>query len=249
MGVYKYTVTEKPGETLAVDYDKTPITVIVTVTNEKAGTGTEDELKVTVAVYKTINDKEEKIGGDDPTSQSAAFTNKYGLGNLTVSKEVTGNLASNSKEFTIHVNFEGGEKAGSGITYTVPSGDSTTLAFDEKGEASADIKLKHGESAKFTNIPAGVTYTVKEDSIHTDGEINSDEGYTATYKGMDSKVEKTDGKGTIAAEDEDTVKIINEKKTEIQTGITLDTLPYVMIVLAALAAAAVIVIRKRRIAE
>jgi len=250
MGVYTYLVSEDEGETLAVDYDTADIKVIVTVVNEKAGDGNEDALKVYVAVYKLTENGEvkDKIAGDDEEEitdpDGAAFTNKYGLGNLTVSKEVTGNLASNTKEFTIHVNFAGGTNAGNDITYSVAGGDSTTLAFNEEGKASADITLKHGDSAEFTNIPAGVTYTVEEDSKHTEGEINSDEGYTATYES-----EEENGAGKIDAEDEDTVTITNDKSTEVQTGITLDTLPYVMIVLAALAAAAVIVIRKRRIAE
>ena len=179
---------------------------------------------------------------DGEETFSAAFTNDYGVGSLTVSKTVTGNLASNTKEFDIVVSFAGGANAGSEITYTVAGGDPQTLAFGEDGTAEVTIKLKHGDSAEFTNIPAGVTYTVVEAEKHTTGDLNSEEGYTATYT-------KSDDEGKIADGDKDTVAIQNEKKTEINTGISLDSLPYILIGVAVLAALVVMILRRRRAQE
>lgn len=241
VGVYKYTVTEVAGSTLGVTYDPAPITVVVTVTNASTS-DTEDALEATVAIHKSAADatsQDNKI--DSP--KDAAFTNTYGLGQLTVTKQVSGNLASNTKKFTIHVTFTG-ENAKSDITYTVVGGTEQTLSL-ASGSANLDVELSNTESAVFTNIPAGVTYTVEEDAKHAAGADHpetTEEGYTVTYT-------KSDEEGKIAAGDTDTVTVKNEKKTEVDMGITLDSLPYILIALVAVIAIAVVVIRKRRVEE
>ena len=255
MGVYKYNIHEVAGTTLGVTYDPLDVQVIVTVVNEKGGMSNVNELKVYVAVYKLNEtyDPVKKIAGDDPeqVTKDFAFVNEYGLGNLIVTKTVTGNLADNTKPFDITVSFAGGTGAGSAISYTLADGTAGTLEFAEDGTASLVVSLKHEDSAVFTNIPAGVTYTVVEDAKHTQGDLNSTEGYTATYDtAADSQVEgATAGDGTIDAGDVDTLKVVNEKKTDIQTGIFLDSLPYVLIAAAVVAALVIMVIRKRRYNE
>ena len=252
MGVYKYNIHEVEGSTLGVTYDKTDVQVIVTVINEKAGEGTEDVLKVFVAVYKLNEtyDPVKKIAGDDPeqVTKDFAFVNDYGVGGLVVKKTVTGNLASNTKLFDITVSFAGGKNAGNPISYTLADGTDGTLAFADDGTASLVVHLKHEDSVVFTDIPAGVTYTVVEDAKHTQGDLNSEEGYTATYDtAADSKVEgATAGDGTIAAGDNDTLKVVNEKKTDIDTGIMLDSLPYVLVIALVFGASVVMIANKRR---
>ena len=251
MGVYTYRVKEKAGEALGVTYDSSEIEVVVYVVNEKAGEGNVDELKVYVGVYTLKDGKhDKKIGGDgyDSSEDNTAFTNEYALGKLTVTKNVIGNLASSTKEFTIAVSFTGGAKAASPITYTVAGGEAKTLTFGADGTATVSIKLKHGDSAIFNNIPATVKYTVTEDAKHTTGEVNSEEGYTADYANSDNKT-TTSGSGEITAKDEDTVVITNTKGVEIQTGISLDSIPYVLMIMAVLGMTIYMVIRKRRFTE
>ncbi len=238
-GVYTYEITETKGTTLGVTYDDEPITVVVTITNINAD-GTADEFGSDIAVHKG----DEKIDGPDTeyVATAAAFENTYGQGELTVTKEVSGNLASNTKKFTIHVTFTG-ENAKSEITYTVAGGaEQTTDGLVKDGEVTVDIELSNDQSAVFTNIPAGVTYTVEEDAKHAVGADNPEtavEGYTVTY-------DTSNGDGEIKAKDEDAVIVKNEKKTEIDTGIFVDSLPYVVIAVGVIAAIGVMVIRKRR---
>ena len=250
VGVYKYTITEVAPDpkTAGVTYDTVPITVVVTITNavnsqEGATGGTSDQLAATVAIHKTATPtKDNKLGKDD-----SAFTNTYGQGELTVTKQVTGNLASNTKKFTIHVTFTATTKVGSEISYTVADGPEQKLAFNGT-TATTDIELSSTQSATFSNIPDGVTYTVVEDAKHAEGKENpetTEEGYTATYANKDN-TDTTTGSGAIAANDKDTVTITNEKKTEVDTGISLDSLPYILIVAVILAASVVMVVSKRR---
>jgi pilin isopeptide linkage protein len=237
VGVYKYTVTEVAGSTAGVTYDTRPIVVVVTVTNatnkDDATGGTTDTLAASVAIHKG-SATGEKINDTDKT----VFTNTYGQGQLTVKKEVSGNLASNVKKFTIHVTFTG-TNVKSPISYSVADVAAQPLDLSS-GTAVADIELSSEQSAVFTNIPAGVTYTVEEDSKHTTGDpLTTEEGYTVTYT-------KSDAEGKIAAGDTDSVTVKNEKKTDVDTGISLDSLPYILIVAVVLAASVVMFVTKRR---
>ncbi len=234
VGVYTYTITEQEGSTLGVDYDEDPVYMVVTVINSSTD-GTSDAFTATVAFHKGSLDGE----------KDGEFTNSYGLGQLTVTKNVSGNLASNTKKFTIHVTFSGGTNAGSSITYAIAGGEEQTLAFGTDGTATLDVELSNGQSVVFTNIPAGVTYTVEEDSSHLEGADSpetTEEGYTVTYT-------KSDDEMKIAAGDTDTVTVLNEKKTEIDTGISLDSLPYITLLVSVMAIAAFMVIRRRRTNE
>ena len=251
MGIYKYVVSEKKGETLAVSYDETPIAVIVTVLNgTPGGDNATDTMNVYVGVYEQNEDGTlgKKITGDNLDGNAtfdAAFTNEYKMGKLTVSKKVDGNLASNTKAFDIQVSFTGGARAGAPILYTV-SGEEKTLAFNGSDTVSTTVSLKNGESAEFTNIPAGISYTVTEDAKHTQGDISTDEGYTATYANSDN-AETGSGYGTVNEADEDSVEITNTKGTVIQTGVLLESLPYILIGVGVVAAVIIIIIvRKRR---
>ena len=236
VGVYTYTITEQEGTTLGVDYDTTPVYMVVTITNSSTD-GATDAFTATVAIHKGSATAEK--------TQDSEFVNSYGLGKLTVTKNVSGNLASNTKKFTIHVTFSGGTNAGSSITYSIAGGAEQTLAFGADGTATLDVELSNGQSVEFTNIPAGVTYTVEEDDKHTEGADSPEttaEGYTVSYT-------KSDDEMTIKAGDEDTVTVLNEKKTEIDTGINLDSMPYITLLAGVMALAAFMVIRRRRTNE
>lgn len=240
VGVYKWTITETAGSTQGVTYDEEPITVVVTITNKEGSTedATTDDLEATVAIHKSDADatsQDNKLGEGD-----SAFENTYGQGQLTITKQVTGNLASNEKLFTIHVTFTAESEVGSDITYTVAGGEEQTLSFDGT-EATTDIQLSSTQSATFTNIPAGVSYVVEEDASHLEGADSpetTEEGYSVEYDGNEA--------GDIEADDDITTVITNTKETEVDTGISLDSLPYVLIVAVILAASVVMVVSKRR---
>ena len=229
VGVYTYILEEVPPtpKTAGVTYSETPLYVVVTVTNAEPGTGSTDTLNTTVAVHQ----------GSTTGTKDATFTNEFGLGKLTVTKSVSGNLASNTKKFSIDVTFTG-ENVSSPITYTVAGGAEQTVDLTKQPVV---IELANGESAVFTNIPAGMTYSVVEEDKHIaqDGQdiTTTEEGYTVTYE---------KASGTITAGDDITAKVMNEKKTDIDTGVILDSLPYVLILVAVLGAAVLAVVNKRR---
>ena len=79
-------------------------------------------------------------------------------GNLTVSKRVTGNAASTTKEFTFRVTAR--DSSGN----PVPNGIYGEVNGMEFTDGTATFTLKHGESKTATGLPDGTVFTVTEDS-------------------------------------------------------------------------------------
>lgn len=210
VGVYTYTISEVAGKTQGVTYTKDTIAVTVLVTyNYEAG---KLDTKIVLSTPK-------EEGGKVST-----FTNTYEVGKLTVNKTVTGNLADQTVEFEMTVTFKSAGPVLSDMTVNASEGKST-IAGDGWTEKTVTINVKHGETVTFDNIPVGVTYEVVEAAKHgLEGgtlDVNSavDTDYTVTYTGET---------GTIGAEVSE-AKVVNEKKTDVDTGIVLDSMPYVVI--------------------
>lgn len=222
VGVYTYTIAESAGSTAGVVYDQEPITLKVTVIQQG------DELVRVVAVYK--GDK--KIGGEDGDG-TPAFENTYNASTLKISKTVTGSLGDRNKyfEFTVTLNVPQGKTVNStigvGTTSNVDNPDSITIGVP------ATFYLHHGETLNLSNVPYGVTYTVTEtqDSNYTTT-VNDNSGNTLSNQTVDSA--------------EKTVAFVNSREGEIDTGITTDSLPYLLIAAGVVAGGAVLVTRRRR---
>lgn len=192
-----------------------PIKLVVTVIEQNG--------KMRVAAVHTEGEGEEK-------SDEIAYT--YSAGSLSVTKNVTGNLGDQTKEFNVTVTFTAPEAGvvNSTISYIV-DGETKTIAPAawEGDTASVRIALHHEETVTFTNIPYGVTYTVEEDA-------DSAAGYEVSY---------TDNQnGTIDAAS-DTVIVTNNKGTTVDTGVVLDSLPYILLIAVALVGVVAFTAKKR----
>lgn len=180
--------------------------------------------KIRVAAVHTEGEGEEKT--DD-------ITYTYSAGSLSVTKNVAGNLGDRAKEFNVWVTFTAPEAGvvNSTISYIV-DGETKTIAPAEWEEntASVQIALHHEETVTFTNIPYGVTYHVAEDSYEA-------EDYNTSYNKQD---------GTIGAAS-DAVTITNTKGTTVDTGVVLDSLPYVLLIAVAVVGVVAFTAKKRTI--
>ena len=165
VGVYEYTISEEAGTTAGVTYDTTKYLVRVTVTNTQSGDGAANAFKADVAIHKinpeTGEPSADKLDPKDP-SGTAAFTNKYGVGTLEVTKKVSGKLASNTEAFDITVTFTNANASGT-VKVTKPDGSTADLTFTD-GKAELTVAIQNDATAKFENIPVGTTYTVVEDA-------------------------------------------------------------------------------------
>ena len=237
VGVYHYTITENAGNTQGVTYTTDAVNVSVLVEydyTDEDGDGY--GLKATIGVTNAAGEGEGEL-------KHNTFTNTYSLGSLTVSKEVAGNLASQSQEFAIDVTFTSDQP----VLSTITCGDGQTIVPNEDWSlvdgvytAMVTVKLIHGQDVTFNNIPAGVTYTVVEQAKHEAPDPNGsnpETGYTVTYEGET---------GTIAENVTAASKVINTKGTTVNTGVVLDSLPYVLLIAVAVVAVVLFTVRKRR---
>ncbi len=257
-GVYKYIIKEVQGNTEGMTYDTTTeIKVDVYVVYDTSTESATDTKVLGVNAYTEV-----KTDGKTDT-----IYNVYEVGDLTVGKNTTGNMADTTMPFLFEVEFTPTGKVWSDITIDKTNGataysdaNATTeiTSITGNGWDSATkfyVKAAHGQSLKFTNIPAGVTYTVKEvkcfvgtelkainplDSADVSDSPEDANDVTAYY--VENEVDTTPG--TITAKGNATVTIKNSKEIHVPTGITLDFVPYVMIM--ALAGIALVALKARK---
>lgn len=187
-GNHIYYISEVAGDKTSINYDKTVYKVTVNVTLDTAV----GKYVSAVAYSKLLDD-----GAPAPTTNNEAVFNNTTkpTGSLTISKTVSGNAASTTKEFTFTVTLMengdpwNGEATYGGVTFT---------------NGVATFKLKAGDSKTITGIPAGFDYTVTE---------SDNNGYivSATVDGKTATLTNNMLGGTIAAGAETKVVFKNTK--------------------------------------
>ncbi len=216
VGVYEYTLAEVAGTSAGVVYDEDSIKLRVTVIQQG------NALIRIPAVYGS--------SGLKLSEGDAAFTNEYQAGTLNISKEVKGNLGDRQKYFKFTVSLKGDEGKTYAGSYSINGGDyegnDKTIVVNG---GPATVYLKDGDEISIPNLPYGVLYTVAEESYADDKYVTTSEGATGTVE-----------EATQSAE------FVNTKEGEIDTGINLDSLPYLIVFAGVLAAAVVVFARRRR---
>lgn len=191
----------------------------------------------TVSGLVTADDDETIAAGDNTVEVTNNFAYK---GDLVVNKVVTGNLGDEGKWFTFTVT---GYPADCDV---VPSdNDKYEFVSSENGYT---FRLQHGGQVTFKNIPYGTTCNVTEDA----------DGYDSTkvvaqyfVKGNEYKLDEsasTTDNGTMDHAKE-VVTFTNENQQNIETGVSLDTLPYVLVLALAGAGLVMMIARKRRVQD
>lgn len=223
VGVYTYKITETPSNMAGVSYDGSSVYLKVTVS-----------MKDGKLVCDYVVRKGSESGNKFDNESSAAFTNTYEAGALKITKNVTGNMGDQSQYFAFKVTLNAPadknvSKVAIGVGETSYSDNPDSIKLGEE----TTFYLRHGETLNLTNIPYGVTYTVEETKA---------EGYDAPVYAFSDESKKIDGA-------EDTVTVTNHKESEIDTGITLDTLPYILVFGLVMIAAVVMIMRKYRVED
>lgn len=173
--------------------------------------------------------------GWDENPKATTPTYQLGQGSITLDEDVTTLYAIwklNTVELTI-------QKTVSGNMYNANDVFSFTLQYGDKTET---FTLKGGESKTF-QVPVGAEVTVTEDLTKSNGYIPSNgNGTTVTL----TSTSEMDGIFKFTMPKQDGKLVINNDKTvQIDTGISLETVPYILI-LAVVVIGAVLLIKKRR---
>ncbi len=188
-----------------------------------------ETIKLVVTVVNGKNNALLRIAGVHTESsgvKSDTFENTYRAGTLNVSKTVTGNLGDKNKYFEFKVTLTGVEGKTYGDSYAVSGGSKDDNPKSIVIGQETTFMLKHGDTLSIANLPYNVTYTVTE---------TADADYETT---------KTGDRGTIGAATQ-TAAFTNNKNGSIDTGVTTENLPYVLLIgFVVLAGAALLIKRK-----
>ena len=240
VGVYHYFLEEVDNGTPGVTYKKTPMSLVITVMNSSEGS----------YYVAGVHCEDDTSTGEKTDSFENVFSATGGTGSegLRITKDVAGNLANMDKYFKFSLELEG--PAGSYAPVKVKGGSHENneqtvslsgLGKDADADGSPDsvlveFWLKNGETVTVANLPYGIGYCIKED-------VDPSEGYVVAYDNDETAVQikGTVSAGTIAH------KVTNTKAGSADTGVMLDSIPYIVVLaLVALAGAALVIFRIRR---
>lgn len=174
------------------------------------------------------------IGGDTLPEEKEAYADvTIVVKALTVTKIVSGNFGNVTKEFQFYATVE---KDGNKIILN-PSSDGT---YQVGEDGTISFKLSHEESVALSGLPVGAVITVTEEEANANGYKTT---YTFTEGG--TAVDYPEN-GIVVAGDETNLIVTNRKDITIDTGVFLDSLPYILILAVVAVAAVVFVIRRHR---
>ncbi len=236
-GIYKYTISETNGQTAGVTYTNKTIRVAILVEydndNHKLVIGNKTEDGITYFIENTNDTKTD------------TFENTFSTGSFTVAKDVQGNMANETDEFSITVTLTSAKQVRTKIKVAGKEVEPTEWKVPESstGEETftytTTLKLsEQGGATTFANIPAGVKVSVVEDA-----QLGSE--YTLKGYVIDNGQSPSEtAEFTVANGDEKSVVVVNEKTKEVDTGVNLDSLPYILLLLAVCAGLVFFVTRK-----
>lgn len=167
---------------------------------------------------------------------------------ITISKTVTGLLGDTNREFQFNLCVKTTLDTNN-VTYSKTTVNGTTVAgtlssltndvknqMDDGGYTyKYPFTLKHGERVTFENLPVG-TYRVEEDEAD-----HYETKYTIGSTETSGRTATVELKSTPQ-----TVAFINHCGLKPDTGVLLDTLPYIVILAVVAGGVALLMLRKRR---
>lgn len=181
-----------------------------------------------------------KTGGVNP---EVTITNSYtsNRADLTVTKNVTGNMADLDEEFTFQMSITG-DYDDDKITYKKGTTEGKLSELTDN-----KFTLGNGESIVFSGIPAGAKVTVTEtgaEDYKTTVDVSNTPTEAVALAAETGSVATKSGSVDIDATAH-TITFTNTKEIPVNTGVILDTLPYVLMLIAVGGGVVAFFLRKR----
>lgn len=145
---------------------------------------------------------------------------------VTIAKQVTGNMGDRTKAFAFTVSVP------EGVSIGEPTGGEYTLTDSR----TAIFSLSHNNSVTLKDVPIGATLTITE---------NDATGYTMYIDGTPVEGNTYTGTYLVSGEGGNKITVKNEKEATPDTGIVTDSLPYIVILACVVAIGAVVIVRRR----
>ena len=199
--------------------------------------GWSEDRDATEATYKAGD----QIIVDDETDATAKNILyaiwKQSVTSVKVAKQVTGNFGDKTREFKFEITFTDANgkalrlvQTDKAPTYSITSdttvgGEKLTVLMKDKGEIT------------LTNVPIGGTLVVTEIEAS---------GYQTSYKIGETESQEGNVARYIVPENGGTITFINHRNVSPDTGVFVDSLPYILMIACVAGAAALFLIRRRK---
>lgn len=233
-----------------------------------AGTGPDETAAITKWPYKVSEDELTNYGGDRVVNFYAHY--KKATSNVTITKQVTGLLGDTNKEFAFNVSITQNNAACTGVT--AKKGDQTVsdlTNFTLKHNETVTLEnVPIGATITVTEVTPGEHYNVS--ATGHSGEQNGGRDVTFTYGAVANTATASDADEAelmLLSMDEDTavdadgdavaydsgievdnnqIIVTNHCGLLPDTGVLLDTLPYIVILAVVAGGVALLMLRKHR---
>lgn len=232
-GTYAWKIQEATGTYTGIgemQYDSQVYTLIATVENGENGLQFGSFTIVKGEATSTANENK---------ADSLAFTNEYTettsnqdtATDLTITKKVSGTQADKTKAFEFTVTFDAssltvlpkGKTAAQvldDITATANGATDLTPAAASGKTRTFTFKAADAKAVTFSNVLAGVTYTVKEADAA---------GYSQSYAAVSNGDNVTATSGVLVGENTNTGTMTNTYTTVTPTGLIVNNAPFIML--------------------
>ena len=233
-----------------------------------AGTGPDETAAITKWPYKVSEDELTNYGGDRVVNFYAHY--KKATSNVTITKQVTGLLGDTNKEFAFNVSITQNNAACTGVT--AKKGDQTVsdlTNFTLKHNETVTLEnVPIGATITVTEVTPGEHYNVS--ATGHNGEKNGGNNVTFTYVAVANTAtagNADEAELMLLSMDEDTavdadgdavaydsgievdnnqIIVTNHCGLLPDTGVLLDTLPYIVILAVVAGGVALLMLRKHR---
>lgn len=199
---------------------------------EFLGWSEDPKAKETDKLYKAGD----QIIVDETTAKNILYAIwKQSVTSVKVAKQVTGNFGDKTKKFEFEItltdaNGKSLRLVGNYPTYSITS--DTTV-----GGEKLTVLMKDKDEITVNNVPIGGTLVVTEIEAS---------GYQTSYKIGETESQEGNVARYIVPENGGTITFINHRNVSPDTGVFVDSLPYILMIACVAGAAALFLIRRRK---
>lgn len=236
-----------------------------------AGTGPDETAAITKWPYKVSEDELTNYGGDRVVNFYAHY--KKATSNVTITKEVKGLLGDTTNPFTFNVSItkKDGSDCSEGVTAKRDNGETVDLKNNFPLKHKETVTLENvpiGATITVTEVTPGAHYKVSATGQNGEKDGSSDVAFTYVAVANTATAGNADeAELMLLSMDEDTavdtdavaladatdktvpnnaITVTNHCTLFPDTGVLLDTLPYIVILAVVAGGVALLMLRKRR---
>lgn len=249
---------DKPVQTKLTynaNFGETPATVEITLDNNATETiksygdtglsprsgyeflGWSEDSSATEATYKA-GDQIVVDNNTDATNENILYAIwKQSVTSVKVAKQVTGNFGDKNREFKFEITFTDANGKALRLVQTDKAPTYSITSDTTAGGEKLTVLMKDKGEITLTNVPIGGTLVVTEIEAS---------GYQTSYKIGETESQEGNVARYIVPENGGTITFINHRNVSPDTGVLLDSLPYILMIACVAGAAALFLIRRRK---